>query len=446
MPKLLYDPTMFINSLDSIDCEKFIIATYYIEDTPGTDFIDHFDQLQRLIAEGGTGDWMRVAEETDKVRETLSGRLVGYYEIPAEKGTKKAVIQIAYPIAAWNSNPNIPMMMLQPMGNCFIFSTAFRLLDVAFPPGISRYFPGPKFGIHGIREYLGVPRRPLVLHIIKPKMGMTPKETAAQCYKTALGGADMIKDDEMQGDTPNSACDDRLAAVSEALRKAEKETGKKVIYLVSITDEVDRLNEKARRAVKNGANGLLLTYSAGYSALKALAADQEVNVPVLLHVSHMVALLPHISFIVLAKFARLCGADMTLVPSVWASYQVASLEEGLRTVHALQQKLGNIKRTWPVPGGGLHPGLVPHLISEYGTDIILAAGGGLLGHPKGATAGAKAMRQAVDAVMQDRELKDAAKDHPELKTAIEQWGIFERPKTPWGYASSEFRPKRIERI
>lgn len=43
MVKRLYDPTMFINSLDSIDREKYIIATYYIEDTPGSDFIDHFD-------------------------------------------------------------------------------------------------------------------------------------------------------------------------------------------------------------------------------------------------------------------------------------------------------------------------------------------------------------------------------------------------------------------
>jgi 2,3-diketo-5-methylthiopentyl-1-phosphate enolase len=275
---------------------------------------------------------------------------------------------------------------------------------------------------------------------------MTPEETAAQCYKTALGGVDMLKDDEMQGETPNSRFFDRLAAVSEALRKAEKETGKKVIYLVSVTDDVDRLVEKARKAVQNGANGLLLTYSAGYSALKALSTDPEVNIPVLLHVSHMLALLPNISFIVLAKFARLCGADMTLVPTVWSSYQVASLEEGLRTVHALQQQLGDIRRTFPVPGGGLHPGLVPHVVSEYGTDIILAAGGGLLGHPDGATAGAKAMRQAVDAAMQDRDLIEAAEKNPELKKAIELWGVFERPKTPWGYASAEFRPKRIERV
>lgn len=444
--KQLYDPTMFVNSLDSIDREKFIIATYYIEDTPGTDFIDHYDQLQRLIAEGGTGDWMRMAEETDEVRESLSGRLIGYYQVPAEKGTKKAVIQIAYPTAAWDKNPNFPMMMLQPIGNCFIFSTKFRCLDVAFPPTISKFFPGPKYGISGIREMIGVKDRPLVLHIIKPKMGMTPEETAAQVYETAMGGADLCKDDEMQGDAFNCKFEDRLGACLESLKKAEKETGKKTLYFCSVTDEVDRLVERARMASKMGASGLLLTYSAGYSALKALAADPEVTCPILLHVSHQVALLPTISFPVLVKMSRLAGADLTLVPTVWSSYQVASLEEGLRSVHSLQVPIPGIKRTWPTPGGGLHPGLVPHVMSEYGSDIVLACGGGLMGHPQGGRAGAAALRQAVDATMADVPLEEAAKRHPELQAALDQWGMFERPSTPWGYASAEFRPNKIQRV
>jgi 2,3-diketo-5-methylthiopentyl-1-phosphate enolase len=445
MIKRLYDPTMFINSLDSIDREKYIIATYYIEDTPGSDFIDHFDQIQRLINEGSTGSWMRVEQESDEVRETLSGRLVGYYEVPAEPGTKRAVIQIAYPTSAWDRKPNFPMMLLGPAGNCFIFSTAFRLLDVAFPSTISKYFPGPKFGIQGVRSLLGVHDRPLLLHIIKPKMGMTPQETAEQCYQTAIGGVDIVKDDEMQGDVFNCSFEDRLNAVSKALKRAEKETGKKVLYMISITDAVDQLTKKARWAVKNGASGLLLTYSAGYSALKMLAADPEVKVPILLHVSHMVSLLPSISFIVLAKLGRIAGADMMLIPTTWSSYQVASLEEGLRTASALQQKLGDIKPSLSLPGGGIHPGLVPHIVQEYGPDIVLLAGGGMLGHPQGPTAGVKAFRQAIDAVMENRALVEWAKDHKELKTALDTWGTFERPKTPWGYYGSEFRPKLIRR-
>ena len=444
--KRFYDPTIFIQSLDSIDRDKFIIATYYIEDTPETEFIDHFAQLQRLVLEGSTGDWMRVAEETDEVREALTGRLVGYYEVPAPKGTKRAVFQIAYPTAAWDRRPNFPMMMLGPAGNCFIFSNAFRLLDVSFPPSIAQHFPGPKFGIEGVREILGVYDRPLVLHIIKPKMGMTPEQTAEQCYRTAIGGVDLIKDDEMAGDVFNCSFEARLEAVNKALEKAERETGKKVLYFISVTDEVDRLAEKARWAVRNGARGLLLTYSAGFSALKMLAADPEVKVPILLHVSHMLSLLPRISFIALAKMGRVAGADMMLIPTMWSSYQVATLEEGLRTAFALQQRLHGIKRTWPLPGGGIHPGLVHLLMQEYGPDIVLMAGGGLLGHPQGYTAGAKAFRQAVDAVMNDIPLEKYAQDHPELQAALDQWGTFDRPKTNWGYAGAAFQPKTARRV
>jgi 2,3-diketo-5-methylthiopentyl-1-phosphate enolase len=104
-----------------------------------------------------------------------------------------------------------------------------------------------------------VEKRPLSLHIIKPKMGMTPQQVANQCYQTALGGVDMMKDDEMTSDVYNSTYEDRLKAVMEALEKAKAKTGKRPIYLLSITDEPRRIFEKARRAVELGANGLLVT-------------------------------------------------------------------------------------------------------------------------------------------------------------------------------------------
>jgi 2,3-diketo-5-methylthiopentyl-1-phosphate enolase len=251
----------------------------------------------------------------------------------------------------------------------------------------------------------------------------------------------------MAGDVFNCGFEARLEAVSRKLEQAYRETGHRALYFISVTDEVDRLQEKARKAVKAGAQGLLLTYSAGYSALKVLASDAQVTVPLLLHVSHMVSLLPSISFTALAKFGRLAGADMMLVPTMWSSYQVGSLEEGLRTAYALQQELYGMRRTWPLPGGGVHPGLVPLIVSEYGPDVVLLAGGGLLGHPNGATAGAQAFRQAVDAVMAERSLEDWAKEpgHEALRQALDQWGTFERPRTPWGYSSAAYRPRTVRR-
>jgi hypothetical protein len=47
--------------------------------------------------------------------------------------------------------------------------------------------------------------------------------------------------------------------------------------------------------------------------------------------------------------------------------------------------------------------------------------------------------------MAGQDLAEAAKKNPELKGAIDQWGLFERPTTPWGFAGAEFMPKKIQR-
>jgi ribulose 1,5-bisphosphate carboxylase large subunit-like protein len=108
----IHDPIIFQNALDGIDLENNIVATYYMKDRlPGVDFIDHYQLIESIAIEGSTGSWQRVEEESTEVREMLSGRLVGYFEIPTEdEYTKSAVIQLAFPINAWHDN--VPMMLL----------------------------------------------------------------------------------------------------------------------------------------------------------------------------------------------------------------------------------------------------------------------------------------------------------------------------------------------
>ena len=98
-----------------------------------------------------------------------------------------------------------------------------RMLDLYIPPTVAAKFNGPKFGIAGLREKLGVYDRPLVLQIIKPKMGMTPQATADQVYQTALGGADLCKDDEMCSELSNCRFEDRLEAVLKALARPTRD-------------------------------------------------------------------------------------------------------------------------------------------------------------------------------------------------------------------------------
>lgn len=443
--KPYYDVNIFNHTLESIDKERYLIATYYIEDSlSGEDFLDHFMLVQDMVREGSTGSWMDVEEETSEVRNRLAGKMLGYYEIPAPEGIKKAVVQLGFSVDACDGN--IPMTLLSFAGNCFIYPKIIRLLDVYIPEELAKKFKGPKFGIEGTRKLIGVEKRPLTLHIIKPKMGMTASETANQVYQTAIGGVDAVKDDEMCSDVYNCKFEDRIVAVMEALKKAERKTGKKVLYFLSITDEVNKINDRAKKAIKLGANALLLCYSAGLSALRVLAEDPDVNVPVFLHPSHMLAMLKTVSFPVFAKLCRLCGADFMLSPTIWSSTPPVSLEESVRTAHVKTAPFYHIKKTWPMPAAGMYPGLVPILVKEYGTDICVPAGGGMLGHPDGYTAGAKAWRQAIDAVMNDIPLEKAAKGKPELSAAIAQWGIQTRPKTPWLRVSPKYHPKPMPEL
>ena len=440
-----YDPQIFAQTLDGIDRSNHIVATYFMDDElPGEDFVDHLSLIQAMALEGSTGTWEKVEEDTEEVRRMLSGKLVGYFEIPTDSASRRAaVVQLAFPIDAWGDN--VPMLLLSVAGNCFAYSPKLRLLDLLIPDDLLGKFKGPKFGVPGIRELLDVPDRPLSLHIIKPKMGMTPQQVANQCYQTALGGADMMKDDEMTSDVYNSSFEDRLKAVLEALEKAEQKTGKRPIYFLSITDEPKRIFDKAARAVELGARGLLVCYSAGLGAIRQLAEDPAINVPILVHGSHMIASQPRISWPVFAKLARLCGGDLMLTPTYWSSIPMVSLEEGLRTSHVKLAPLGDIKPMWPMPCAGVYPGLTPVLVGEYGPDITIPAGGGMLGHPDGYTAGARAWQQAIAATMSEEDFVEYARkpENKELRRALEKWGYIERPKTPWLRVAPKFHPKRM---
>jgi 2,3-diketo-5-methylthiopentyl-1-phosphate enolase len=84
----------------------------------------------------------------------------------------------------------------------------------------------------------------------------------------------------------------------------------------------------------------------------------------------------------------------------------------------------HIKPMFNMIGGGVTPGMVPYLVEQLGNDFIVGVGAGIHGHPMGPRAGAIAFRQAIDAVMNKVDIRDAGKQHPELQAAIDTWHIY----------------------
>jgi len=94
----------------------------------------------------------------------------------------------------------------------------------------------------------------------------------------------------------------------------------------------------------------------------------------------------------------------------------------------------------------MYPGLAPVVIPEFGVDTIIPAGGGMLGHKDGYTAGAQAWQQAIYAVMHDIPIDEYARksENKALRSALEQWGYLERPDTPWLRVAPKFHPKEFK--
>jgi len=256
--------------------------------------------------------------------------------------------------------------------------------------------------------------------VIKPNIGWTPEEGAEIFYNAAKGGVDIIKDDELlQADGDFCPLEKRVKLFMEKERQVFEETGERTLYSVNITDRNDKIKENAYRAIEYGANSLMLnTYTAGYGALQMLSEDPNINVPILAHVDFVGAYASSTytgisAPLAIGKLTRLAGGDFQINGHPWGKFPVP-YKVFYRSFKFFTQPWWNIKPMMYACSGGTTQLVVKKMVDSLGTDIILAAGGGVHGHPDGSEAGARSMRQAIDAAINGIDLMEYAKTHQEL--------------------------------
>ncbi len=418
--------------MEDVDTENYMIATYlatYPAEIPVA-------KLAPVLAiEQSTGTWVPVPGETPEMRQKHIAKVVALYEVPDHEYMvphdvkfRTYIIQIAFPIVNFGSQ--ISMMLSTVIGNISL-AGEIKLLDVNLPKNYVAGFKGPKFGIEGLRKLLNIPKRPLLNNMIKPNTGYPVEVGAELFYQAALGGVDIIKDDELIADASFNTIEERVTRYMEVEKQVYEETGERTIYLVNVTDDIPKVFENAKRAIDLGVNGIMVNYVAtGLPVLRALAEDPEINVPILAHmdVAGAYHMSPHFgmsSHIMLGKLARLAGADIVVIPAPYGKATVLP-EKFLKTAQTLLFPMHNLAPTFPMPSGGITQPVIPSLLKDLGTDIVIGSGGGIHAHPMGPTAGAKAFRQAIDATMAGTSLQEAAEEHKELAAALTAWeGTFD---------------------
>ena len=385
------------------------------------------DAAANVALESSVGTWTKLSTEKEYMKK-LGAKVFSI------KGDK---VKIAYPSELFEAG-NAPNILSSIAGNIFGMKAVknLRLEDIKIPKNILSGFKGPKYGIKGIRKMMKIKERPLIGTIVKPKLGLKTKDHAEVASQAWLGGCDVVKDDENLSSQTFNKFEARLARTLEAANHAEEQTGEKKAYLVNVTAETKQMMQRAQLVEDIGGKYVMIDIvTAGFAALQTL---REANFKLAIHAHRaMHAAFTRnekhgISMMVLADIARLIGVDQLHIGTAVGKLEgdielVSELNEEMEkkivkeTKMKLAQNWGKIKPTLSVSSGGLHPGHVPYLVKHLGKDLVLQFGGGIHGHPKGTLRGAIAARQALQSVLEKVPIKQYAKDHIELKEALEYW-------------------------
>lgn len=416
-----------------------IFASYFIE----TAF--PLEQAAATMAgEQSTGTFLRVPGETDQLREQFAARVESIVEgehanAPSLPGSgvpknwdgirRTATVTLSWPLH--NIGPSLPNLLATVAGNLSELKafSGLRLLDLSLPPAFLTRYKGPQFGVAGTRQFTDVYNRPLIGTIIKPSIGMSPEQTAAQVRTLAEAGIDFIKDDELQSDGPFCPFEERTSAVLRVLHEIHDRTGRRVMYAANLTGELDQMFRRHDHLVREGGTCLMVSMnSIGLPAMTALRAHSQLVVHGHRNGWGMLGRSPALgmSFVAFQKLWRLAGIDHTHVNGLRNKFceadesVIASARACLTPMFPTPNKGCEVM---PVFSSGQSARQAPETFRALNsTDLIYAAGGGIMGHPMGPIAGVRSLQQAWEAATLNIPHNVYATTHPELAAALKLFG------------------------
>lgn len=437
--------------------ENYVILQFKIE---LADFVDPKvfpDAAASVAAESSTGTWTKVDEGPDSGIKKADE----YKAIVFDIDEPNMMFKVAYKVDLFEKD-NMSGFLAGPAGNIggMKMIVGLRMYDVRFPKKMVEAFPGPQYGIDGVRDLLDQDeeqrRMPILGTVPKPKVGRTAQEQALlarRLWTAGDGTYDFIKDDENLTSLPFNTFEDRCRLVHDVSRDLETKGGKKKLYLCNIThSNIDTMLEHANLIKETGGRCLMIdVVTTGMAAVHTIRLK---NPELVIHAHRaMHAFITResgpgitgvgplqgfsISMLTLAKIFRLLGVDSIHTGSPKAKMEDYGEAEEIGHVlttdisqpnpkfHSLGQNWFGKKKVWPVASGGLHPGVMDTVVAELGTDCYIQMGGGVLGHPQGIERGVEAALEARRAVADGETVAQFCKKNPlsALAAAVSLWGM-----------------------
>jgi S-methyl-5-thioribulose 1-phosphate isomerase len=266
-------------------------------------------------------------------------------------------------------------------------------------PLLSRW-RGPRFGLQGLRQASGVHDRALVCAVLKP-LGRLPRELAELAFQFAVGGVDLIKDDQGLMDQPFCPFDERVARCAEAVAKGAAQVGRTCLYLPHVSGPLDQMRQRAHWVKQACAGGLLVAPGlTSFDALRALAEDDTVALPIASHPSFLgsYAVRPDTGIAPAALYGqlpRLAGADISIYPSYGAGYAMTK-EDCSAVAAACRSPWRHIRPTVPTAAGRIGIEQVAELEPLYGRDVVFILGSRIQQDPRSVLAATQQFMKEVE--------------------------------------------------
>ncbi|BDA85726.1 ribulose-1,5-bisphosphate carboxylase/oxygenase large subunit [Aureimonas sp. SA4125] len=397
-----------------------------------------------LAGEQSSGTFRATPGETPELLRQYGARVeslreIGEVAIPSLPGARspsppgmpirQAEVQISW--AVGNTGISLPTVWSTVLGNLFELHhfSGLKLIDIHFPEVFTQAYPGPAFAVEGTRTLTGVFGRPVIGTIVKPSVGLTPVATAELVDTLIEAGLDFIKDDELMGDPPHSPFAERFEAVMQVVDRHADRSGRKAMYAVNISGEIDAMRRQLDIVEKRGGTCAMLVLNsvglAGVAEVRRLSG-------VALH-GHRAGWglygrspMLGMSYVAYQKFWRLIGVDHLHVNGLsnkFCEEDDSVIASARACLTPMFEDAARPDTVMPVFSSAQTAVQAAETYRRLGSnDLIYCCGGGIITHPGGIAAGVASVREAWDAAAAGISAKQYALDHPALAQALETFG------------------------
>jgi len=399
------------------------------------------DRVAEIIAgEQSSGTFIAVPGETEALKErsrarVISTRLLERRATPSyesafaqRRGVNgpyfRGEVVIGFPVD--NVGANLPNLMATIAGNLFELGevTGLRVMDIDLPVDYAAGFPGPQFGVAGTRLLCGVKERPLIGTIIKPSIGLSVDETAVLVDTLCSADIDFIKDDEVNGNPAYAPLADRVRAVMRVVNRHADRTGRKVMVAFNISDESDAMLRHHDMIVGEGGTCIMVSVNwTGPSAVERLRRHSALPIHGHRNGFGMFNRAPllGLDYTVYQKLWRLAGVDQLHVNGLRSKFWEPD-DMVVRSAQSCLEPFAGTQPIMPVFSSGQSAEQAPDTWAALKScDLLYLAGGGIIGHPEGAAAGVRSLREAWEAAVAGIPLETYATAHPALGAALKKF-------------------------